>query len=293
MIYIDIFMKTINNLAKQFMDRLPYIFIAVIFLVITHYAVKFSAYLVEKSLRRLWIRANLVLILRKLYSIIVWLISILIVNSILFPSVTPANILATLGLTSIAVGLAFKDIFENFLAGILILLREPFHTGDYIETKDQDGVVEHVSVRNTHLRRSDGVHIVVPNAYLFSNPIRVLTDLLSRRQHKTCIVSLTEDIEKSREIITAAVNQCNTVIKEKGIQVYVGQLSSSGISFEIYWWCASKPADIRHSVDEVLSSIKKALDSANIEVSHTYSLDFENSLSIDLPQEKSIDKNSE
>lgn len=282
MSYLDIFMKTLDTILRQFLDRVPYIIIGIVFLFITHYVVKLCAYLVENSLRRLWIRANLVLILRKLTSILLWVIGLLIVSSILFPSVTPGNILATLGLSSIALGFAFKDIFENFLAGILILLREPFHIGDYIETKNEEGVVEHVSVRNTHLRRSDGVHIVVPNAVLFGNSLRVLTDLRFRRQHVTCVVNLDVDLEKVREIITAAVNQAKTINKDKGVQVYVSLLTSAGISFDIYWWSASTPGDVRLSRDEVLSNIKKSLDAEHIDLSQTYNVDFEQSVPIEL-----------
>lgn len=272
------------------MAKLEFIIIAIIFLIFTHFVAKLIGQLAERSLRRLWIRANLVLILQKIIVIIVWVIGILIASTILFPSVTTANILATLGLSSIAIGFAFKDIIENFLAGILILLREPFHIGDYIAMKEQDGIVEHVSVRNTHIRRSDGVRIVIPNAVLFANPVHVLTDLPFTRQKVTCIINLDEDIEKIRKIINQAVIESHSVNKDKDkdIQVYVELLSSAGINFDIYWWCSSKQADIRYSRDEVLSNIKKALDVANIELSHSYTLSFEKAVPIELNHKEEL-----
>lgn len=268
--FVDIILKTLVNFEKELLSRIPFIIIAIIFLILTHFIAKLIGSLAEKSLRRLWIRANLVIILQKIIVILVWVIGILIAATIVFPSVTTANILAALGLSSIALGFAFKDIIENFLAGILILLREPFQIGDYIETEDEDGTVEHVSVRNTHIRRSDGVRIVVPNAVLFSTPIRVVTDLPHRRQHTSCVVNLDENLEEVREIIYNAVIEGKTVNKDKGVEVYITLLSSSGINFKIYWWCPSKLAEIRRSRDEVLTNIKKALDAADIELSYSY-----------------------
>ena len=71
--------------------------------------------------------------LSTLISGFIWISGILISCGILFPSITPGKILTALGLGSIAVGFAFKDIFENFIAGVLIILREPFKIGDIIE----------------------------------------------------------------------------------------------------------------------------------------------------------------
>ena len=97
--------------------------------------------------------------------------------TIIFPGITPAKILTVLGLGSIAIGFAFKDIFENFLAGILILFREPFQIQDFIECEGIEGFVEDITIRDTHIRRVDGQRIVIPNAMLFKNPVYVRTDL--------------------------------------------------------------------------------------------------------------------
>ena len=96
--------------------------------------------------------------------------SLLIAMSIVLPGVTPANILAVLGLGSVAVGFAFKDIFENFLAGVLIMLRKQMRIGDFIRCQDVEGRIEMISLRDTHLRRLSNELVVVPNAYLKTHP---------------------------------------------------------------------------------------------------------------------------
>ena len=271
---------SLNKMAITFVEKIPNIIFAIIFLILTSFVAKLLSYLFVKSLRRTWIRPNLIRILDKLFYIAIWVMSILIVCAILFPSVTPGNLITGLGVASVAVGLAFKDIFANFLAGILILWREPFREEDFIETKGEQGYVERISVRNTHLRRTDSVRIVIPNALLFNNTVLVLTDEDVRRESVKCSIDFSADLEKAREVIKSAIEKCKTVNKEKYIQVYAVSFSSNGVDFEIYWWTGSKPADIRASKDEVLSSIKKALDEEKISMTYSTPLSFLDPLSV-------------
>lgn len=71
---------------------------------------------------------------------------------VLLPNLTPTKMLAGLGIGSVAIGFAFKDIFENFLSGIIILLRREMRIGDFIECEGLEGEVENISVRETHIQ---------------------------------------------------------------------------------------------------------------------------------------------
>lgn len=88
----------------------------------------------------------------------------------------PTKLLAGLGLGSITVGLAFKDIFENFLAGFLIVMRKPMRIGDDIECEELSGQVEHISIRDTLLRKRSGKLMLNPNSFIFKKPVKILTD---------------------------------------------------------------------------------------------------------------------
>jgi small conductance mechanosensitive channel len=82
-------------------------------------------------------------------------------------------LVAGLGLTGFALGFALKDIISNTLAGILILLYKPFHRGDRVEVLGSEGMVESIDMRYTRLLAKDGSRVLVPNANLFTNSIRV------------------------------------------------------------------------------------------------------------------------
>lgn len=262
--YLELILKTLNKFMQNFIALIPNIVIAIIFAIMTYFAAKLISRLVSSFLPRIAIRANLVTIFHKLTIIIVWFIGILIISAILIPSVTTANILATLGLTSVAIGLAFKNVFENFFTGILILLREPFSIGDFIEVESQhgeaQGYVHRISIQNTHLRKTDGSRVFIPNSTMYTSIVRVFTDESLRREKIVCSIDFDSDIEKARSVIKKAIEQCKTVSKNKYIQVYVVSFSSNGIDFAIYWWTNPEPSQQRRSLDEVLTTIKKALD---------------------------------
>ena len=91
-------------------------------------------------------------------------LGLLIVATIVFPSIRPADLLSTLGIGSIAIGFAFKDILQNWLAGLLILLRQPFRPGDQIIVGKHEGTVEHIEARATLIKTYDGRRVIIPTA---------------------------------------------------------------------------------------------------------------------------------
>jgi small-conductance mechanosensitive channel len=190
---------------------------------------------------------------------------------IVFPGLTPASMLAGLGIGSVAIGFAFKDVFENFLAGIIILFRREMRIGDYIECEDIEGQVDQIAIRESHIRQTDGQLVIVPNSILFKNPVTVRTSLEKRRVTVICGVAYDVDLAEARSVIEKAVEACDTVEQdEKPIQVFAKEFGDSSINFEVTWWTGSKPVDVRSSRDQVISSIKRALDAANIEIPFPY-----------------------
>ncbi|WP_425092133.1 mechanosensitive ion channel family protein [Tropicimonas sp. S265A] len=204
-------------------------------------------------------------------SVVFWLVGSLIALTIVFPTITPSNALTTLGLGSVAIGFAFKDTFENFLAGILILLREPFRIGDHIECESVEGQIEVITIRDTHIRQTDGQLVVMPNAQLFHNPVTVRTNRELRRTSIICGVAYHENVDEARDVISEAVRSVDMVRDDvRDIQVFAKSFGSSSIDFEVTWWTGSRPVDIRASRDKVVAAVKGALDSEGIEIPFPY-----------------------
>lgn len=249
---------------------IPNIAAAVLTLILTWLAAALFVRALARVLRRTRMRASLQAALLSLMRIVVWIVGLMLSATIVFPNLTPTKLLAGLGLGSIAVGLAFKDIFENFIAGILILVREPMRIGDDIECEDVSGRVEEITIRDTYLRKRSGELVVVPNSYLFKNPITVLTDRRGRRIEIIVGVAYGEDVDASREVILAAFDGLDSIDRDKRIDVFAREFNSSSIDFLVRWWTGSTPIEEHRSRDQVVSAIKRALDEAGIEIPFPY-----------------------
>ena len=227
--------------------------------------------LITRVACRAKLRRNLTDVLRLLFGTAIWLAGVLVALTVVFPTITPGRALTTLGLGSVAIGFAFKDTFENFLAGILILLREPFRIGDHVECDGAEGRVEAITIRDTHIRQTDGQLVVVPNAQLFHNPVTVRTDRAYRRTAIIVGVAYSEDVDAAREVIANATRAVDMVRDDvRDIQVFAKAFGASSIDFEVSWWTGSEPVDIRASRDKVVAAVKQALDEAGIEIPFPY-----------------------
>lgn len=263
--------QQVQEFTSALLAMLPQILIALFVLVLTWLAAKTVRALLGRVSRSARMRRSLTEVLQMIAGAATWIIGILIATVIVFPSMTPAKMLTALGLGSVAIGFAFKDVFENFLAGILILLREPFRLGDYIECDGMDGQVEEITVRDTHIRQTDGQRVVMPNALLFKEPVTVRTDKDYRRTTILCGIAYGEDVDKAREVITKAVKQLDTVRDEiRDVEIFATAFNSSSVDFEVTWWTRSRPIDIRVSRDQVVAAVKRALDNASIEIPFPY-----------------------
>lgn len=269
---VKIIVESVQSLTTGLLEKLPVLGIGFLILIATWIAAKIASAVGLRMMQRANLRDSLTALFSKLIRLGVWIAGILVATMTIFPSFTPGQIITTLGLSSIAIGFAFKDIFENFIAGILVLAREPFRLGDFIACQGVEGTVEHVTIRDTHVRQSNGNRVVMPNAMLFKNPVTVFTDLKTRRITIAAGVGYGEDIGKARQVIQDAVSGCASVNNEKPVQIYAKEFGASSVDFEVTWWTGTdaEPANIRVSRDEVIEAVKKALDNAGIEIPFPY-----------------------
>ena len=256
---------------SAFIAAAPKILIALVILVLTWAISRLAGALEGRIARRLHPRQNLIDVLLMMTRVLLWLAGILIALTVIFPTITPGKALTTLGLGSIAIGFAFKDTFENFLAGILILLREPFAIGDFVECESVEGQIEAITIRDTRVRRTDGQLVVMPNHELFQNPVTVRTDKDLRRTTIICGVGRREDVDRARDVIRSAVEALDSVRSDiKDVQIFAQKFGDASIDFEVTWWTGSSPLAIRRSRDQVVAAVKRALDEAGIEMPYPY-----------------------
>lgn len=210
---------------------------------------------------------NVGLVFGRLAQGILIILGFLIAATIIFPSFKPADALATLGIGGVAIGFAFKDILQNFLAGILILLTEPFQIDDQIVFNDYEGTVENIQTRATTIRTYDGRRVVIPNAELFTNAVTVNTAYDRRRLQYDIGIGYGDDIARAKEIILETLNSRGEILADPSPEALVVDLADSTINIRARWWIEPpRRADAIASTDWVLENICNKLVAAGIDL---------------------------
>lgn len=267
---VKIVQNSLGDILEQTVAHLPNIATALVLLLATwalsYVLKKFGSKFLSKSHWRTSMKELVITLL----NVAIWLGGLMFVAIVLFPGLTPSKALGAAGLVSVAVGLAFKDIFQNFFAGVILMWKFPFEPGDFIECGEIKGKVLDTQLRLTEIRSTTGELIVVPNAFLVGNPLEVLTEKDLRRMEITTGVAYGEDVAKSIEVIEKALESCAMIDSSKPRDVIAANFGASSIDIEVLYWAKSPPLEQRKSRSEVIIAVKKALDEAGIEIPFPY-----------------------
>lgn len=185
---------------------------------------------------------------------------------VIFPAFKASDMVGAFGVGSVVAGFAFKDIFQNFLAGILLLITKPFVVGDQIEYGDYEGNVEDIQTRATLIRTYDGRRVVIPNAELFINPVTVNTAFPQRRWEYDLGIGYDDDIDEAKRIILEVIEEVEGVDPDPQADVITVKLDASTVNLRARWWTSSRIADLLVGQDKVLSEVKRRLQSAGIDL---------------------------
>jgi small-conductance mechanosensitive channel len=191
---------------------------------------------------------------------------VLVAVTAAFPSFTPADLVGALGIGSVAIGFAFKDILQNFLAGLLILVTRPFGVGDQIRFKDYEGTVEDIQTRATYIKTYDGRRVIIPNGELYTNSVTVNTAFPQRRWQYDVGIGYGDDVDRAREIILRVLQEAQDVVPDPKADVIVVDLAESTVNLRARWWTRSQMADGLAAQDRVLTAVKRALTEAGIDL---------------------------
>lgn len=251
----------IDKMVNAFWDRLPYIGLAFIVFVIFWLLTKLFKVFVNKTLsNRTYTRQNLVLVLNRVGSTFIIFFGFLIALVIAIPGFTPSQLIGALGIGSVAIGFAFKDIFQNLLSGILILLSEPFRIGDDIVVNGMEGNVEDIQIRATFLRSPDGRRIVIPNATVYTSAVIVNNAYQRRRCEFIVGIGYEDDMQKAKKIILDILNNNLTVLSQPAFSVNVTALADFSINLTVRWWVNTTETSTSASISEIQELVVTAFD---------------------------------
>lgn len=254
------------GLWTGFLAQVPFILIGLLVFTAFYIASKVVKKIIISAGERTNVQKNLVDLLGRVASGLVIIFGLFLAAVVVFPDFKAGDLIAGLGISSVAIGFAFKDILQNFFAGILLLWRQPFVVGDQIRSGDYEGTVQAINVRSTSLRTYDGERVELPNGDVYMNAILVRTAYDKRRVKFTVGVGYPDSLEKAREVLRKVLDTTEGVLPEPGPWIYVNELAPSSVNFVVYFWVEPEQANVLRVSDRVATGIKLALDEAEIDM---------------------------
>jgi small-conductance mechanosensitive channel len=259
--------EKIQGMIDGLIVMLPNLVLALIVFVLFVLVARFIRNLVRRVTRNRRNARNLGLVLGRLAQGSIILIGLFVALSIVLPSFKAGDLIQLLGISSVAIGFAFRDILQNFLAGILILLTEPFQIDDQIVFKEFEGTVENIQTRATTIRTYDGRRIVIPNSELFTNSLMVNTAFENRRLEYDIGIGYGDDIDRAKQLILEAIHETEGVLPQPAPDAIVVDLAASTVNIRARWWIKPpRRAPALDLQDSVLTAIKNKLTANGIDM---------------------------
>lgn len=257
----EIIVRKIYVLFHLFLETLPNIVIALII-----FGLCMLASRVVRSVIRHRVKVNISvgLVFERLSHIALIVTGILVALAIIFPSIKPVDLLSGFGIASLAIGFAVKDLLNNFLSGILILLQQPFKVGDEIKHKKLEGIVEDIHIRYTIIKGFDGCKFLIPNGEIYSDTIVVNTLSKCRSTSFEINIDISNDIEIASHILLSVIEKVEGVLTDPAPKVSVVNMSSNAITLKCSWYTTPYHDQVSKIKSLVLKQIKKVLHSEHI-----------------------------
>lgn len=266
----DIVWQVFTQLANDLLARVPYLLLGLLTFVAFIVVARILKSILITAGRRTRLDITLAELLARLVSAATIILGLFVAAVVIFPTFKPGDLIAGLGITSVAIGFAFKDVLQNFFAGILILWRRPFIVGDEIKVREFEGIVEDITTRSTRVKTYDGERAVLPNGDVYTNAVLVRSAYQSRRVRLTVGIGYQDSIESARSVIHDVLSNIEGVLDNPEPWVYVSELAPSSVNFNVYFWTQPQQATVLAVTDKVITGIKLKLDDANIDIPYPH-----------------------
>lgn len=175
-------------------------------------------------------------------------------------------LIGALGLAGLAVAFAFQDILENFIAGVLMLMRRPIKVGDEMESNGHLGIVHDMSLRAVSIDTFDGDRVYLPNAMVWKSPMVNFTETPLRRTTVVVGVAYHTDLDHARQVLQEAIDNASGVVTPPPATVEFVEFNNSSIDFYVRYWHPADQKSLWAVRDEAGRAMKRALDAAGIQI---------------------------
>ncbi|HUF09381.1 MAG TPA: mechanosensitive ion channel family protein [Rhodothermales bacterium] len=243
--------QVMNDLARQFLRSLPLIVVAVVVLAISWILARLTVYVLRRRLPARSASQLLRKVTARAGGLLVLLVGLYLVLRIAGLTQLALTLVGGTGLIGLVLGIAFRDITENFLASLFLSLQQPFREGDLVEVASATGYVERLTSRTTVLMTLDGNQLQIPNSTVFKSTIRNFSSNPNRREDFHVGIGYDDSISLAQEVALKVLAEHPAVLNEPEPLVLVENLGSSTVNLRVYFWLDGG----RHSWLKVKSSV--------------------------------------
>jgi small conductance mechanosensitive channel len=262
----DVVWVSLNNLVTEIISQLPYLIAGVIVLLLFWALSGLVRRIFMSATKRTRLDERLRILFSRLIVTLVFVLGIFTTLTVVVPSFAFGDFIAGLGLTSLAIGFATKDILNHLISGVLILWQQPFRIGDYISVKENEGWVHYIGVRATSLRKSNGEIVLIPNGDIYSSPLKVRRAGASYPMTLKFSVGYDSDIGQTKSLVETALLASGSILADPAPRVVITDLASDGIRVTANFRINSHENRPLEVFDEAAVRVLRSLGEEGIEV---------------------------
>ena len=257
-------LSVFEQLVVDFLNLLPSLIAALVVFIIGLYVASIVKRIVSRRLEQ---RTKNPQPIQLIAQITYWLVVLTVtVISLQMVGFNLTAFLAGLGIAGFTIGFALQDVSKNFIAGLLLLIQQPFNVGEFIEVVGYTGQVLSIDIRATQIRTLDGRIVLIPNGDVFINPITNFSQAESRRIEIVSGVDYQSDPAIVRQTALQAISAIPGLRDDPPPEVWFQNFGSSTFDLIIYFWIDTSQTTLAAAKDAGLEAIKEAFEGAEIDM---------------------------
>ncbi|MBS1517652.1 MAG: mechanosensitive ion channel family protein [Bacteroidetes bacterium] len=262
------FLIIMEDYWHDILKFLPRVSLAVIVLIVFLILKNKTAKLFHKKVIKYSSDVFLADIISKIAKWVFLLIGFIIALNILGLAGFAGGMVTGAGISAVVLGLAFKNIGENFVSGVILAFQRPFEVGDVIVSSEYTGSVTSVGLRTTNIKTFDGNDIYIPNSLILNNPLINYSRDSVRRFDFTVQLDYGIDVNKVRKLILEVLGNYEDILKEPKSVVSIDNLTSNVVVKCFYWLDTDKlRKSLLETKGEIIEFCLDTLTKNNLDVS--------------------------
>lgn len=254
----------LERLTERFLTFLPDLLAALVLFIAGLYLTTLVVRLITNMLQRRNVKPEAVQVITQVSR---WsLVALVTISTLQQINFDLTAFVAGLGVVGFTIGFALKDISENFVAGLMLLLQRPFELGDLIRVGEFEGRVLEVSLRATEMETLDGQNVLLPNALVYTSPLYNFSRSPLTRISVDVGVAYDSDLDEVRRVTLAAIADLSAVLADPAPFVIFHTFGDSTINLTVYYWIDERETRKLVARDLGVTTVKRAYERAGIEI---------------------------